>query len=223
LQKTNLKVRLTLAFYLSLLFVVCFGILTVFVLGDKLTAFDMRWIERVQGLETPALTAIMKFFTFVGSTAVVMVMSAVILLVLYFGLRHRAEAVLFLAVMAGSGILNQAFKLSFHRLRPDFHRLIEITGYSFPSGHSMSAFAFYGILTFLLWRHVPSRPGRTLVILIGTAMTLAIGLSRVYLGVHYPSDVIGGFLAGGFWLIASIWVYQEYQESKSSSYAMKTS
>ncbi|MFT9600173.1 phosphatase PAP2 family protein [Mesobacillus sp.] len=103
-------------------------------------------------------------------------------------------------------------KLYFHRARPDFNRLIEIGGYSFPSGHAMNAFSFYSILAFLLWRHVPTRMGRIAVILLSTFMILAIGLSKVYLGVHYPSDIIGGFLASGLWVAVVIWFFQRYKE-----------
>lgn len=78
----------------------------------------------------------------------------------------------------------------------------------------MSAFAVYGVLSFLLWRHISTRWGRTLLIVISTTMILAIGISRIYLGVHYPSDVIGGYFASGCWLAIAIWFYQRYQEKK---------
>ncbi|KEO84160.1 phosphatase PAP2 family protein [Tumebacillus flagellatus] len=204
----TLKIQLTKAFLLSLLAVLGFGLVTILVLGQKVADFDTAIINSVQQRESPTLTAIMKFFTFIGSTPAVLGLSVIILYLLYKYLHHRIECVLFLAVMAGAAALNQLLKMIFHRPRPDLHRLIEITGYSFPSGHSMSAFAMYGVLTFLLWRHVPTRWGRALIVLLGIAMTLMIGISRIYLGVHYPSDVIGGYLAGGFWLGASIWVYQ---------------
>jgi undecaprenyl-diphosphatase len=127
-------------------------------------------------------------------------------------MRHRKELILFAAVMAGSPILNYLLKVFFQRARPDLNRLIEIGGYSFPSGHAMNAFTFYGILTFLLWRHIPVRRGRTVLLLFSTILILAIGISRIYLGVHYPSDIIGGYLAGSFWLAVSIWVFQRYKE-----------
>ncbi|MFC3884019.1 phosphatase PAP2 family protein [Bacillus songklensis] len=109
---------------------------------------------------------------------------------------------------------HQALKQFFHRTRPDLHRLIEIEGYSFPSGHAMSACTVYGMLSFLLWRHIPTRWGRGILILISITMILTIGMSRIYLGVHYPSDIIGGYFASGFWLAMAIWFYQRYQEKR---------
>lgn len=214
MSKPNLKLKLTQAFFLSLSAILGFGILAVKMSGEKLNAFDSFSIHLIQGLESSALTRVMKFFTTAGSTVSVFIISCLILWYLFSVLHHRAEAILFFTVNVGAAVINQSMKLVFHRPRPDDHRLIDITGYSFPSGHSMSAFAMYGILVFLLWRHLQTSWGRFLIILIGTAMTLAIGISRIYLGVHYPSDVLGGYLAGAFWLAASIWVYQSIAESR---------
>ena len=127
-------------------------------------------------------------------------------------LHHRHELFLFIVVVAGSPLLNLVLKEIFQRARPDLNRLIEISGYSFPSGHAMNAFTVYGILTFLLWRHIFNRTGRSLLLLFSTFVVFMIGISRIYLGVHYPSDIIGGYLASGCWLATSIWVFQWYME-----------
>ena len=142
------------------------------------------------------------------------VISLIAFLFLYFVLKHRTELLLFGTVVIGTPIINRILKQFFHRARPDLHRLIEIGGYSFPSGHAMNAFAVYGILTFLLWRHIPTRLGRTVLIMISSIFILMIGTSRIYLGVHYPSDIIGGYFASGFWLAISIWFFQRYKEKR---------
>ena len=90
----------------------------------------------------------------------------------YYVLKHQIELILFGSVVIGTPIINQILKQFFHRARPDLHRLIEIGGYSFPSGHAMNAFAVYGIITFLLWRHIPSRLGRTILILISSGFII---------------------------------------------------
>ena len=84
----------------------------------------------------------------------------------------------------------------------------------------MNAFAVYGIITFLLWRHIPSRLGRTILILISSGFIFMIGTSRIYLGVHYPSDIIGGYFASGFWLSSAIWFFQKYKEKRSERKAL---
>jgi len=188
--------------------------MAILISGSKIEVSDHSIISFIQGFESPGLTAIMKCFTFIGSTPSVAVISLFSLFFLYKVLKHRTELILFIAIIVGSPILNELLKLLFHRARPDFHRLIKINGYSFPSGHAMSAFAVYGVLSFLLWRHIPTRWGRTLLIVTSIIMILTIGISRIYLGVHYPSDVIGGYFASGCWLAIAIWFYQRYLEKR---------
>jgi len=145
----------------------------------------------------------------------VLVIALCAALFLYFVLKHRIELILFVSVLVGTPIINQILKQFFHRARPDLHRLIEAGGYSFPSGHAMNAFAVYGIIAFLLWHHIPTHLGRTILILISSGFIIMIGASRIYLGVHYPSDIIGGYFASAFWLSSAIWFFQKYKEKQS--------
>lgn len=216
----KLKVQLLWAFMISVGSLIGFSFMAFVISRNDILSFDSAIIAYIQGLETSSLTAIMKFFTFIGSTKAIVVISVITLLFLYIVLKHRSELVLFTIVIAGSPILNGILKTFFHRARPDLHRLIEIGGYSFPSGHAMNAMTVYGILSFLLWRHIPTRLGRTVLVIISSLFILMIGTSRIYLGVHYPSDIIGGYFASGFWLGMAIWFYQRYKEKR---YARKTS
>ncbi|MBB6638423.1 phosphatase PAP2 family protein [Cohnella thailandensis] len=208
----KLTSRLGFALLASLLCAAGFGAIAVLVGTERIASFDRAIIDFWQSRESATLTNGMKAFTAIGSGIPVVVISIAIMLFLFFVLNHRKELILFAFVLAGSEILNVALKLVFHRERPSFHRLVQASGYSFPSGHSMGAFSLYGIAAFLLWKHISSRRGRTLLILVSCALVLAIGISRIYLGVHYPSDVLAGYLASGFWLTASITVYQRYME-----------
>lgn len=208
------KLKITVFLVLSILSVICFSVVASLIKGRWIAQFDSRVISVVQGMESPWLTTIMKCFTFIGSTPVVITISICSLFLLFKFLNHRLELVLFLVLVAGTAILNQLLKLVFQRERPTLHRLIEETGYSFPSGHSMAAFALYAALSFLLWRHVPSKSGRTIVICISILMILMIGCSRIYLGVHYPSDVVGAYLASGFWFTFCVWIFQWYMENR---------
>ncbi|NHC43079.1 phosphatase PAP2 family protein [Bacillus sp. MM2020_1] len=210
----NLKTHLLIAFIISLICVVGFALTSLFISDHKIIDFDRDIIAAIQGLESPLLTNVMKFFTFVGSTPVVIVLIILLIIFLYKVLHHRLELILLISAIIGSAVLNQILKQVFHRIRPNFHRLIDISGFSFPSGHAMNAFTVYVIISFLLWRHIPSKWGRSLLICISTVMILAIGISRIYLGVHYPSDIIGGYLASGFWLAVAIWFFQYYKEKR---------
>jgi undecaprenyl-diphosphatase len=217
----KLKWQLTGAFSIALGFAILFALVSLLVGEHKLAQFDDSIIAFFRGWESTSMTSVMKFFTLIGSGTVVPILSVVVMVFLYKVLHHRAELILFLGVVAGEAILNVVLKTLFHRARPELHRLAEATGYSFPSGHSMTAFAFYGIVAFLLWRHLRTSFGRTLLIIFSIVMTLLIGISRIYLGVHYPSDVLGGYLASGFWLTVSIWVFQRYKEKRYERQALQ--
>jgi len=197
---------------ISLFALVGFGTLALLVSGDQIVHFDMAIITFIQGLETPILTTIMKFFTFIGAGSTIKVLAVITVFILFLFFNHRFELLLFIVVLIGSSYLFRTLKLLFHRTRPDLHRLIEIGGYSFPSGHATNAITFYGILTFILWRHIPSRLGRSLLLIISTIFIITIGLSRIYLGVHYPSDILAGYFAGGLWLTLAIWCFQFIKE-----------
>ena len=97
-------------------------------------------------------------------------------------------------------LLNQVLKFMIRRPRPDGFRLATVSGFSFPSGHSMVAMAFFGLLVWLVWRYERDRRMRTALVLAFSFVIVMVGLSRVYLGVHYASDVLGGFCVSVVWL-----------------------
>ncbi|KIL41425.1 hypothetical protein SD70_07210 [Gordoniibacillus kamchatkensis] len=211
----SLKIQLSRAFVISLICVIGFGAIALMIGDNAIAEFDRSVAAFIQGLESPPLTQVMIFFTNIGAGWPVVAIAIAIMAFLYIVLRHRKELLLFVAVVAGSTLLNEILKHVFQRARPVVHRIVEANGFSFPSGHSMAAFSLYGVASFLLWRHIPTAFGRVILILISVAMIALIGISRIYLGVHYPSDVLGGFLASGAWLAAAIWFYQRYQEKSS--------
>jgi undecaprenyl-diphosphatase len=116
---------------------------------------------------------------------------------------RRRQAGLMAMAMAVAELLLWAFKISFRRHRPDaFFGLPLPASYSFPSGHSLLSMCCYGTLSSLA-------SGRRLVRIGAAVLVLAIGISRAYLGVHYPTDVIGGFLLGAAWLACLAFFYQQ--------------
>lgn len=107
-------------------------------------------------------------------------------------------------------ILNQGMKFILQRPRPTEYRIIEETGYSFPSGHSMVSMAFYGLLIYLIYKHIENKYLKWLLISILSLLIVLIGFSRIYLGVHYVSDVIAGFLFSIAYLILFIKLRKKY-------------
>ncbi|WP_228745209.1 phosphatase PAP2 family protein [Paenibacillus sp. S150] len=195
-------------------FLLVFAAIAVFVKLDRIAAFDNFIIHAVQSAESPPLTSLAKGLSLVGSSRLAIGISLLTAALLFFVLKHRIELALFLVVALGSQKLNTLMKLWFHRERPNVHRLIEQAGYSFPSGHSMAAFSLYGVIAYLLWRHMRSRLERVLLILFTVVMTGGIGWSRIYLGVHYPSDVIGGYAASGAWMTLCIVCLEAWRNSR---------
>ncbi|OAB28323.1 phosphoesterase PA-phosphatase [Paenibacillus macquariensis subsp. defensor] len=212
----NLKLVFTQSFIISLVCATGFALIAILVGEQNIAGFDNRLISLIQGQENVSLTLIMKFFTFIGSGLPITIITIIIMVVLYAVLKFRWELLFFVGVITGSALLNVVLKLIFHRARPTLHRIVEANGYSFPSGHSMAAFTLYGVLCFLLWKHARVAFTRFLLIIIGSIMIVAIGVSRIYLGVHYPSDVVGGYLASGTWLAVSIWIYQRMLDKRSA-------
>jgi undecaprenyl-diphosphatase len=195
---------------ISILCAAGFGCMALLYSSPYMKSFDSSIISFVQGMEAPTMTKIMKFFTFIGAGLPIVIIDVLALFILYFVLGHRRELILFTIAVAGSALLNVLLKLLFHRPRPNLHRITEAIGFSFPSGHAMAAFSLYATLIFLLWKNAYTGYAKVLLLIIGSAFTAAIGLSRIYLGVHYPSDVIAGYLASGFWVFLSIWLYRRY-------------
>lgn len=114
--------------------------------------------------------------------------------------------------IVGVTILNQVVKHIMRRDRPDVLRLVNESGYSFPSGHSMVSMALYGIIIFLIYKNVKNKYLKITFITLLSLLIVLIGLSRVYVGVHYVSDVLGGFILGLVYLIIYIGLYNKKRE-----------
>ena len=164
--------------------------------------FDESVRTYVHQRATSALTFLLRGFTTIGSPWVLWPM---VLLTFYSLWRAdlRYEALVLGVSMAGAIVLENGLKLAFHRQRPSpFFGLGEPASYSYPSGHALFSFCFYGTLTLLSMPHV-HEPARRVAIWIAASMMIAvIGFSRVYLGVHYATDVIAGYAAALVWLIS---------------------
>ena len=167
--------------------------------GDAVQ-FDESTRAAVHTLASPAMTVIMKFFSFVGSTLMLTILTAVVIVV-FASRRWGREAKLFAITMIGGALLNVTLKLTFKRSRPiPFFDPWPPETYSFPSGHSLMSACFFGALAAILNARIKRKRVRAIVWLLATLMFLAIGFSRIYLGVHHTTDVIAGFAAALIWI-----------------------
>lgn len=117
----------------------------------------------------------------------------------------------------GGAALNSLLKHLFVRTRPDLFRVVEATGYSFPSGHAMVSLCFYGMLAFFIVRNIKSLRWRLVIISLAVLLVVAIGISRIYLGVHYPTDVIAGYTAGAMWLFFRISLLAWWEQRRAAN------
>jgi undecaprenyl-diphosphatase len=171
---------------------------------DPLTQVDLTIASAFHRHATPAGVAIAKAVSFLGSPGFVAAWG--LALVALLAVRRRPLLVGgWVAAVAGGGLLDVALKAVFHRTRPTWDLpLLTARGWSFPSGHAMGSLVAYGMLAYLLVRDAKGRRPRLAIVVGAVALVLLIGLSRMYLGVHYFSDVVGGYAAGVVWLAACI-------------------
>jgi membrane protein DedA with SNARE-associated domain/membrane-associated phospholipid phosphatase len=171
---------------------------------DPLTQFDLTVAAAFHRHASPTGVAIAKGVSFLGSPVFIAAWGLVVIGVL---LVRRQYPLLLgcVAALAGGSLLDVELKLLFHRARPTWEvPLLTAHGFSFPSGHAMGSLVAYGMLAYLLVRAARRRWQRVAPIACAVGLTLLIGLSRMYLGVHYFSDVIGGYAAGVVWLATCI-------------------
>ena len=133
----------------------------------------------------------------------------IITIVLIILIKHNKIREYICANLIISTVLNFGLKNIVRRARPDEFRIIEEGGYSFPSGHSMVSMAFYGLLIYLIYKKVNNKYLKNCLIILLSIIILLIGLSRIYLGVHYTSDVLAGFLLGVSYLIIFVSIINE--------------
>ncbi|MBE6185333.1 phosphatase PAP2 family protein [Bacillus ginsengihumi] len=163
--------------------------------------FDHTIINFIQSYVSSRMTVLMLMITFLGSVNGIAIITVITILILWL-IRHRVLSIYVgCSVVLGAGAFNAVLKSIFKRERPDIMRVVQETGYSFPSGHSMGSMILYGTLVFTLFKLCKHQWINHVVMIAAGFIILSIGVSRIYLGVHYPSDVIGGYIAGLMWVL----------------------
>jgi len=200
-----LSVELIIVLSLFLLALVIFTVIAYRIFRLQSQQFDFFVFDQLNGLVNPATTRFMQFVTFFGNH--LFLIPANLLLIVYFLFikKHKWYSIKVPVVAIGGVSLMFLLKQIFNRPRPLIPLLEPVSGLSFPSGHAMMSMSFYGLLIFLTWENVYSRAWKWTITILLFLFILLIGFSRIYLRLHYFSDVIAGFAAGIIWLTLSIW------------------
>lgn len=167
---------------------------------NDLEDIDEAVTEFVVSRRSDALSVYFTFATDLGDRHAYVIITA--MLALFFFIKKRSWKFIFqtAVVLLLASLSNIVLKRVFNRARPLTEHLVDVNTLSYPSGHSMSAMAFYGFLIFLCIRHTMPRWLRFVLVTFLMLLIFSIGVSRIYLGVHYPSDVAGGFVGGLIWI-----------------------
>jgi membrane-associated phospholipid phosphatase len=198
-----------------------FGAITEELLEDD-TENDQRLAEWLHGRATEPFTDLFRGITWLGNVPTLLAI-ALLAIVISWRRRERTDAVFVALAFVGAQVISNGMKLGFRRERPFFaDPLATESTYSFPSGHALVSLAVYGSIALVLAQRLPTRGKRILVLSSAAVLVGAIGFSRLYLGVHFLSDVLAGFAAGTAWL-ALLYLVLEARGRYTSRYRASAS
>ena len=193
--------------WLGILFcLLVFGLLAVCVHFDKFQNFDTEIHDIILMIDFPLVSGFWMVITTLANPIFIILLLIILLLII----NNKKYGLLMVFNTINILFLNQILKLLFSRPRPFELMLIEETGYSFPSGHAMLSLAFYGFLIYIVWKVNLSKMVKKILTAFLIILILLIGVSRIYLGVHYPSDILGGFAISLVYLIIFIKLVKKY-------------
>lgn len=211
------RLSLELAIVLVLFLISLWGFIFLWylVFGRRDLSFDRGVFEALAPFVSGGNTEKMMALTFLADQY--FLVPANLLLAAWFLIRrHRWHSLKVPVVSLGSVALMYGLKLLFSRPRPDNPVYEAASGFSFPSGHAMSALTFYGLIIYLVWHFVRNGPLRWVLTLSLSLLIVAIAFSRVYLRVHFASDVLAGMAAGVIWLVVSLSVMNWIERRQDS-------
>lgn len=179
---------------------------------SKKVAFDEAVFAFMAKNVSEVNTDVMQFFSFLGTHFFLIPANLVLFSYFMFFKKHRWYSVKAPVVAISSTILLFLLKFVFHRTRPLTPLLEQAKGLSFPSGHAMMSLTFYGLLAYLVWQNVENKFLKLFLVTSLTLLILFIGISRIYLRVHYASDVIAGFSLGLMWLVLCSFIIDKMEK-----------
>ena len=169
-----------------------------------LQAIDVYVVEGVPSLRNDLMTEFMFLLAWVGGTRVMAVLTLCLMLFLVYKEKRIKAALLPALVMGGTAILNVVAKQLINRSRPDINYLLDQPGFSFPSGHTMAAVSLCGLCIYLLCKNMRAGAARLSLIVAASILVILMGISRMYLGVHFFTDIVGGVLFSFTWVVVAI-------------------
>lgn len=212
-QLALLSLELLVVIILSVGAIITFYQLSSLLLENEIDQFDNMSYQHIRNLANPFFDEFMLLVTYMGNRQFI-IFPALGLMAFYLFIKpHRWYSIKIPAVAVGSITANLILKELYDRARPTAFQMIEASGLSFPSGHAMFNLSFYGLLIYIIQKEVTNPWIRHSVSVLLSFLILCIGISRVYLGVHYASDVLAGFSAGFLWLIIALYVTDRIEKN----------
>ena len=203
------EMLLILALFIAALLAFAYLIRKVIVLQK--TAFDENVFSFLQNYVSDRNNDLMLFFTFLGTHKFLIPANLTLIAYFLFIKRHKWYSIKVPAIALTSLGLMFGLKYLFGRPRPDVPLLFEADGLSFPSGHALFSITFYGLLIYIIYKSVKTAWVKWSLISLLAVLCIIIGFSRIYLRVHYATDVIAGFCVGFIWLVFAIWLLNRMQ------------
>ena len=219
LSSTSKKARwITSRFILALvLFVVTlfvFVAITDEIVLEHENGFDQNIFHAISFLVSPSMTRLMETITFFGSSN--FIFPAYVVLVIYYLVKRKIKPALDISMIGlGSTAILNLLKYIFKRQRPVDPLIADVTGFSFPSGHSFASFTFFGLIIYILWKTGIKKLFKILLSIVLFLFAAIIAFSRAYLRVHYPSDVVAGFCLSIIWLMLALWILHKVDKKTS--------
>jgi len=191
-------------FAVSVCLIVILFISSLVIIYDDLVIDNIVYNFLISNFSCDLVDNFMINITKFGDTNFVIMFVIIMFLLILFVVRKKILSLVFLFSVVGIVCINQLLKFTVRRIRPDVNKLIEIGGYSFPSGHAMVSVVLYGLLAYISYKVIKRKWFRNIIIFINILLIFLICISRIYLGVHYFSDIVVGFLISVLFLIGII-------------------
>ncbi len=206
-----LSVELIIALALFICALIAFTLIAYRIFNLENEQFDFIVFDKVSNFVSLSTTRFMQFITFFGNHKFLIPANVVLIIYFLFIKKHKWYSIKVPVIAIGGVLLMFLLKQFFNRPRPLVPLLEPVKGLSFPSGHALMSMSFYGLLIFLVWENVRNQFWKWVLTILLLVFILLIGFSRIYLRLHYFSDVMAGFAAGIIWLLLSIWVVRRIE------------